>query len=72
MSEKCHKPKKYSFVAEAISKVLLVKEALDHFLTEPFHINRFHVRQFLTKGAESKVASSRSELPKFVGQTNLL
>lgn len=68
----CNKPEKYSLVAEAVSIVLFVKEALDHLLTESFHINRFHIGKFFTKGTESKVAPSRSELPKFVGQTNLL
>ena len=69
---KCHKPEKYSLVAEAVSIILLVKEALDHLLTESFHINRFHIGEFFTKGAKPKVAPSRSELPEFVGQTNLL
>ena len=67
-----HKPEEYSLVAKAVSKVLLVKKALDHLLTESFHKNRFHFLEFLTKGAESKIAPPRPELSKFVCQTNLL
>ena len=66
------KPEEYSLVAKAVSKVLLVKKALDHLLTESFHKNRFHFFEFLTKGAESKIAPPRPELSKFVCQTNLL
>ena len=72
MCVECHEPEEYSLVAKAVSKVLLVKKALDHLLTESFHKNRFHFFEFLTKGAESKIAPPRPELSKFVCQTNLL
>lgn len=72
LSLKYRTPEEYSLVAKAFRKVLLVKKALDHFLTEPFHMNRFYFLEFLTKGAEFKIAPPRPELSKFVCQTNLL
>ena len=72
LSLKYRTPEKYSLVAKAFRKVLLVKKALDHFLTDPFHMNRLYFLEILTKCAEFKIAPPRPELSKFVCQTNLL